>query len=528
VPPVQTSITAVTVYPDRARVTRTGTLQLETGFSKVEISDLPLTLNPDSVRASAQGLARARLHGVQVQRVNYQDTPLEQVRQLEQEIESLQDQVEQLTVRQKLLAQNRRHLESLAEQSQVYAAAIASGETSLESQLDMFSSVRNRIEALEQQSQQLSVEIRAHQKRLGQLKSDLEHLHSPRPRQRFSILVEIEGLSAGELTLQVIYVIQGAHWTPLYDLRLREENGEPFLEAVYLGQVTQRTGEEWQEVALTLSTARPALTARPPELKPWYIAPFAPPVPTARAPQMLSVAAVPAKMEAGPDPSLRDARMDMVQAETAAAVIEESPAAVVYHIPGRVTVPLNGDPHKVTIAGLRLSPQLDYVAAPRLAESVYRRAILHNDSPYTFLPGPTSLFYGDEFLGTASLDLIPPQGELKLYLGTEDRIKIERKLTRREVDKSFVGARRRIHYTYQIEIENLLDANAALELHDQIPVSRHEDIKVKLDSISPKPVEQDGMNLIQWDLPLSPRQKRSVSFSFSVEHPKGVDVLGLP
>jgi uncharacterized protein (TIGR02231 family) len=524
VPPVQTSITAVTVYPDRARVTRTGTLQLETGFNQVEISDLPLTLNPDSVRASAQGQARARLHGIQVQRVNYQDTPLEQVRQLEQEIESLQDEVDQLTVRQKLLAQNRRHLEALAEQSQVYAAAIASGETSLESQLDMFSSIRTRIEALEEQSQQLLVEIRAHQKRLVKLKSDLEHLHSPRPRQRFSILVEIEGLTAGELTLELVYVIQGAHWTPLYDLRLRDENGTPSLEAVYLGQVSQKTGEEWQEVALTLSTARPALTARPPELKPWYIAPFSPPVPLPRSPQMLSAAAVPAKMEAGPE----SARMDMVKAETAAAVIEESPAAVVYHIPGRVTVPFNGDPHKVTIASLRLPPHLDYVAAPRLGESVYRRAVLHNDSPYTLLPGPTSLFYGDEFLGTASLELIPPQGELKLYLGTEDRIQIERKLTRREVDKSFVGGRRRIHYTYQIDIENLLDADASLELHDQIPLSRHEDIKVKLDAVSPKPVEQDGMNLIQWDMPLSPRQKRSVSFSFSVEHPQGVDVIGLP
>ena len=38
-----------------------------------------------------------------------------------------------------------------------------------------------------------------------------------------------------------------------------------------IGEVRQRTGEDWSNVRLTLSTARPSVSARLPELDPWFI-----------------------------------------------------------------------------------------------------------------------------------------------------------------------------------------------------------------------------------------------------------------
>jgi uncharacterized protein (TIGR02231 family) len=74
-------------------------------------------------------------------------------------------------------------------------------------------------------------------------------------------------------------VVNGAGWQPLYDLRLQEEEGQPWLELGYLAEVTQQTGEIWQDMQLSLSTARPALAGRIPELDPWYIRPQPPVVP---------------------------------------------------------------------------------------------------------------------------------------------------------------------------------------------------------------------------------------------------------
>jgi hypothetical protein len=59
----------------------------------------------------------------------------------------------------------------------------------------------------------------------------------------------------------------------LYDLRLEESGGKAQLDAGFLAQVTQQSGEDWKGVGLSLSTARPALASTLPELKPWFIQP---------------------------------------------------------------------------------------------------------------------------------------------------------------------------------------------------------------------------------------------------------------
>ena len=64
-PVLDTRISKVVVYGDRARVARLGVLQVKPGSVLLEIPGLPGKLNPESLRATAQGTARARLLGVQ-------------------------------------------------------------------------------------------------------------------------------------------------------------------------------------------------------------------------------------------------------------------------------------------------------------------------------------------------------------------------------------------------------------------------------------------------------------------------------
>jgi hypothetical protein len=82
-----TTIVSAIVYPDRARIVRQGGLSLTAGVHSLEIEKLPLSLNPDSLRVSAHGTARARLLGAQVKRTYYVETPSEKVRELEDGIE---------------------------------------------------------------------------------------------------------------------------------------------------------------------------------------------------------------------------------------------------------------------------------------------------------------------------------------------------------------------------------------------------------------------------------------------------------
>ena len=241
--------------------------------------------------------------------------------------------------------------------------------------------------------------------------------------------------------------------------------------------------------------------------------------------------AAPPAMEATFAVAAREAPVpekEKVEAAVVTAEVETSGAAVTYRVPGTVAVPADGAPHKVTVARFELVPELDYVTSPKLVAVAYRRAQVTNDSPYTLLPGPANLFAGDEFVGTTKLEQVAPQGEIELYLGADDRIRVERELKRREVDKRLIGDRRRTRYGYEITLENLLPADAHVTLHDQIPVSRHEDVKVKLESTDPQPSEQTELNLLEWKLVLPPGEKQIVRFDFSIEHPRAMNLFGLP
>lgn len=531
---LQTAITTVAAYPDRARVTRSGVVTLKSGSHKLELPQLPLSLDAASVRASARGTAQARLLGVDVRRDFYEETPVERVRELEKQIEGLEDEVGGIDVQAELLKQERAALGDLGGQTKAFAHGLAYGKTSAEAQMAVFDSLRKRAEETNSALLDLAVQRRDLERRLEKLRNDLNQMQGGGRRQRYTAVVEVEVTQEGELTVELTYVVSKAGWKPLYDVRLLEEDDQ-VLEVNYLAQVTQRTGEDWDDVALTLSTARPALAETLPELDPWYVGPVFEGAKRRRA-KMTTGAVAPA----APAPMLEDAvafqaaavaklgEAEERDAEIAVATVDTSGSAVTYQVPGAVTVPADGAPHKVAVARIDLEPDLDYVTAPKLVEAVYRRAQVTNNSPYTLLPGSANLFAGDEFIGATEFELVAPQGEIELYLGPDDRVKVERELKRREVDKKLIGDKRRLHYAYEITLENLLPIEAKVTLQDQIPVSRHENVKVKLTSAEPEPDEQSKLNLLDWEFELDPGEKRVVGFGFTVEHPREMRVTGLP
>jgi len=277
-----TTIVAATVYPDRVRLTRRGSIKLTPGTHAVEIPELPLSLNPDSLRAIVYGSASARLLGVQVKRIFYTDQPSDKVRNLEDEIEKMQDELSLLDAKAELIKQNRIILDKLAGQVATYATAFAAGEMTVEQQLVFFGKLRKQAEKLNDETQSIQINHRQVNRLVDKLTKELEQLQITRPHERYAAIVDVELSTASDLTIEVSYLVSGAGWTPIYDLRLLEKEGNPTLEIAYLANVTQNSGEDWEDISLTLSTANPAQSSTLPELEPWYIHPPEPVYPMAR------------------------------------------------------------------------------------------------------------------------------------------------------------------------------------------------------------------------------------------------------
>jgi uncharacterized protein (TIGR02231 family) len=99
-------------------------------------------------------------------------------------------------------------------------------------------------------------------------------------------------------------------------------------------------------------------------------------------------------------------------------------------------------------------------------------------------------------------------------------------LIEREVDKRLLGGQRRITFGYRLVVTNLRDDEASLKLTEQLPISRNEQIKVKLTRSQPQ-VQPGELGALEWNFALPPKAKREIAYQFTVEHPADLNVTGL-
>ena len=524
--PIDTQITNVTVYTDRALVTRRGTIQLAGTERALILTQLPTTLDPESVRVNGKGKVPVRLLGVTTDRQYTTASSIDRVAYLVEQIEQLEADSRRVQSQVNTIAMQSSFVDGLREKAEIsFARNLASHKIGLEETLNFlnFMGIKNSeyafaTEDLQYQQRQLEKELKA-------LRLQLREVQTPNSKESFQLTVTIEPSGAGEFQLEVVYVVDHASWLPLYDLRV--QSAGKMIQINYLAEISQTTGEDWANVNLILSTAKPGLGTIPPKLDPWYID-----IPNLPQPDWTTTelrrradAASPAAGGGLADESeLLTMKYD---ADTAVAQVSQQGSVVTFKLDSRGNIPSDGNPHKASILYDRFPCKLAYVAMPRLLSFAYLQAKAENLSDgATLLPGKANIFRDDMFVGTTTLTNIAPGQEFKLNLGIDEGIKIDRELVERQVDKKFIGGNRRITCAYRINVTNLLTTASQIQIDDQIPHSRNEQIKVKMIKIKPQ-IQLGELSKLTWELELPAHSSTEISYQFSIEHPENIQILGL-
>jgi uncharacterized protein (TIGR02231 family) len=509
---VDAPIVAVTVYPDRARVTRRGRVVLPAGDQTVLVEPLPLRLDEDSVRVAGRG--PATVLGVDVATRHHPQAPDETVAELERLQREAQDEIAALTDADDVQVQLETFLAQLAKRAGgSFARTLASGDSGAE--LGGFTeSLAGRLAAVRATRRELAVQRRDVEERLAASGRRLATLSEQRKPDRRTAAIMVEVESEAEVEVELSYVVPMARWLSTYDARLKGDR----LTLTWYGLITQNTGEDWPECELTLSTARPTRTAKVPELDPWFLDRSRPPVPVAAAPMIRAEARTDAFAE-----SLQSAAPDWVDQS---ATVEQGVTAASYTPPRPVAVPADGAMHRATIAAIELAAELDYITAPVRSTDVHLRATVVNSSAHTLPAGKAAVFHDADFVGSAALPLWAPGEDVELALGLDDRIRVERKMVRRDATKATLGSTRRRQVEYETKIENHTPRTARITVLDQFPVARDHEITVKRLTADPEPAETTDLGVVTWKLDIDPGSETVVKFAFRVDTGKSVDLTG--
>ncbi|GAA6615071.1 mucoidy inhibitor MuiA family protein [Scytonema sp. NUACC26] len=525
---VDTEIVAVTVYTDQALVSRRGIVTLTGLERELIVSQLPDTLDTESVRVNGTGRVAVHLSQVSVEKVFSSEPATTRLVQLKGQIQQMEAQWRFLQAQIDALDLQSQFLQGLREKTEEpFAQSLSRKNLSPSETLDFLNFLGSQYAEYAIAQGDYKVQQQELDKQLEILRQQIHQVQTSHGKENFCLTVAIAPEGAGDFELEVSYVVGRASWVPLYDLAVSTNTRS--LNLNYLAEVTQRTGEDWIGVTLTLSTAKPGLGTLPPKPEPWFIDIPSPPENLLRPKAMHRL--TPGVAMASPTENnytdIERSPENFVEAESVVAEISREGSTVNFKLNSSGHIPSDGAPHKTTIFNDDYPCEFEYVATPRLVSFAYLQANVKNGTNgATLLAGKANIFRDNTFVGTTRLENTAPGQEFKLNLGIDESLKIERDLVERQVDKKLIGNNRRITYSYRIIITNLLDREIYVKLTEQLPVSRNEQVKVRLTRSNPQ-IQLGEMGILEWAVTLPPEAKREVYYQFTVEHPPELSIQGL-
>ena len=372
------------------------------------------------------------------------------------------------------------------------------------------------------------VKMRDVDRRIVDLQKQLRPL-PPAQEQRTEVKINVNAGAALDADLTVRYQVAGAAWTPFYDARLITGNRteKPKLQLIRRASIQQRTGEKWDDVSLSLSTARPQSGTAAPELYMMSVDYQAsappPPMPAAAAPAARAMTRsmgyqVAAGLATPTDEKLRQ------DAAAVQATIDTQAFQALYGIPGRVSVAETGEAKRVQIITEDLEPQLIVRTVPRYDATAYlytKLSIPKTASP--MLRGQVSLFRDGTFVGNGQMAELAPGEDHELAFGKDERVRVKRVvLEDKKGETGLISTSKVEERNFQITVKNLHTAAVQVHVLDRVPVAAHQDIKVDVMIRNPQPTKRDyndRRGTLLWDMALAPDEEKTIAFGYKVSAP---------
>jgi uncharacterized protein (TIGR02231 family) len=541
-------IRQVTVYPDRAKITRIVDLELPIGEYEILIKGLPMGVIDASLRGSARGVEGITFLGLSHRNEQHLSTPREDVARLEERIYKLEHEDKQALVdRLEAFRQQKELLTSLGGQAVVVMnTQIKDASMNVDQWQAAYEFVGARLVAANDSIRAASLAQNKIDQQLEMLRKQLSALKAGTSQTSKTVQIDLRLARSGPVRVELEYIIPGATWWPVYDARLADLSGPVTL--TYFASVTQQTGEDWQDVKLTLSTAQPSLGTGPGALSAWYLN-------VRKFLRVEELDKAPASIRTTPEGEvfIQGGRAGEVRYITdgvplgdplgslgqsganlslvSGSMISNTGFNTVFEVERRENIPSSDKAVRTRIAEFELEQETRFICRPRLREGVYRLVKITNQEEAPLMPGPVAIFSGADFIGNSALSsLVAPGEEFELPFGLFNGIKVTRQLLgykRSETGGFMSSDKLRIEQTVEITLSNNGSGKHAVVLEDVVPVSQDERIKVSMDGTRPEPDSIDVKGIARWTIHLEPDGKQIVRVPYRVEYPADMEIVGL-
>lgn len=359
--------------------------------------------------------------------------------------------------------------------------------------------------------------------------------------------IQSEAASSSEgVMLELDYFVPGPRWAPGYALRV--DSTMEHCELSWHAMVAQATGEDWEDVRLSLATASYVMPTRRTRLHTqadWRAG-------APRDPMLFGdydrYHGEPPRLEAGRRPS-DDSSLPAVSYDSLSAQSTDAASPALAQLDyDRLRLPPPGDPfrgalwaegeledeltrssesllealreplpagyrrarglegadfiytgdalaslpsdgcfHALPIGQFPVETRATYVIVPRESSEAFRRLEIRNPGQRAIVAGPVDVYFDGEYALSTSLAQVLPSERATVDLGTEPRFDVRREASSTEESAGLLRAGREVTHSVRIHVQSHLDRRARIEVRESIPVPRRgaEDVKVTILEVHP-------------------------------------------
>ncbi|MCI4664856.1 MAG: mucoidy inhibitor MuiA family protein [Neomegalonema sp.] len=554
---ISSIVTAATIYPDGASVTRSGDFTAPAGRHHIILEDAPEHLDPSSLRISGSSVGGAfQILSAERGFISKKPGPEHDAART-----ALQKQIEEIGWRRRsaedarTIARDRIEYLRRFRDATVSPASEGKGGADLLAARESWSDAWSKLSA---EAVAAAAALRAAEREIGKiareektLRTKLAQMGPGAPRRK---VLKIAILAEGAVTggkVNIVYLTRRASWAPLYDLRLdAADTGAPAHERGLTisrrAAIRQRTGEDWTAVKLTLSTARPSsrLAGRiPNEMVARILPPPAPkgaltseerPSPKPMAPAS-EIAPAEDEVAAGLSDRLDAAKNlrarlkksvlkpKLAVERRAAAKIEGD--RVVYELPTKFDVKGDGSTAYALVGSDKVKARLEARTAPALDKAAFLTAIVKMEAALP--PGVAAIYRDGAYLGQTRLGFVAPGDEAELPFGEIEGLRIEHRVLERLRDKKGVFTTSNTNRErFRIIAKNLTKTPLPVVVYAAAPVTEDKRITIKL--VTPTAPSDKSIKgrrgVVAWRFELAAGADRTLDYGWDLAWPEKAKV----
>lgn len=505
------NIKSVTVYANSAELFQTFSVNLPKGNSEVVVKNVADFLNLNTVQVGT--LNSVNVLSVQFTQ-NYlnefeKETENVEIKKTRDSITILTNQIQQVVNQRQ---SNAKTIEMLDKNQQASGANTSITVLEFSKLIDFYNTKRtdlsNGINALDIKESKLKEKIGLlNEKLLLNYKEDSRS-------SRGKLILQVVNNTAGNVNFDLNYLTKGATWKPYYDLRA--SNTKSPINLTYKAYITQKTGVDWKNVTLKLSSGNPSQNNTAPKLESWFLRMgykegffnYKKSSEVVDAVRGKSAGIALSAEESLSDDSISDY-----------VIINENQLNVSFDISIPYDILSNNKEHSVSLKELNLDAKYKHLTVPRLEKEAFLIAKVYDYAKYNLLPGEGNIIFEEMYVGKTFINPNQTVDTLDLSMGRDSKISVTREKIADHSGTTFLSSYKEQMFTYEIVVKNNKKEVVQIVVNDQYPLTTNEEITVQVIETSKAKINSES-GVLSWDLKLEPNETKKLRISYKVRYPK--------